>query len=93
MTADEIQARFPVISHGATGDCCGCIVVTVRGRDAELSCNECGVVVGVVDAAILEALVAKNPIAQFRDVRHKRPDSIVKKHLLGTNGYRNSAEA
>ena len=32
---------MPIIPHSATGaDCCGCIIVTVTGTDAELSCNE-----------------------------------------------------
>lgn len=68
MTADEIQSRLPIISHSSVGvDCIGCIVVLVRGKDAELSCNECGASLGVIDAAVLEGLVTGNQIGLFRE--------------------------
>jgi hypothetical protein len=55
---DDALKDFPIIPHEATGvDCCGCIVVNVRGNDAELMCNECDAVVGVVNVAILRDLV------------------------------------
>jgi hypothetical protein len=55
----ELADLFPIIPHEAIGvDCCGCIVVTVRGADAELTRNECGAVVGVINAAILRDLVS-----------------------------------
>jgi hypothetical protein len=38
-------------------DCCGCIVVRIAGENAELRCNECDVLVGVVAAEILKALL------------------------------------
>jgi len=44
----------------------GCIVGTVTGNDAELTCNECGAVVGVVQVGILRDLVSLIP-----DVPHK----------------------
>ena len=47
---EELAETFPIIQHEATGvDCCGCIVVTSRGVDAELTCNEYGAVVGVIN--------------------------------------------
>lgn len=53
----EIMDDFPTIPHEAAGvDCCGCIVVKVLGNDAELSCNECGAVVGVINRQILTDL-------------------------------------
>ena len=53
---------MPIIPHSATGaDCCGCIIVTVTGTDAELSCNECGSVVGVIQVGILGDLVSLIP--------------------------------
>jgi hypothetical protein len=56
---------FPIIPHSAAGiDCCGCIVVNVRGKDAELSCNECGAVLGVIDSAILSELISLIPTKQ-----------------------------
>jgi len=48
--------------HESAGvDCCGCIVPTVKGQDAELQCNECGTVVGVVQVGILKDLVSLIP--------------------------------
>ena len=36
----NLENDFPIIPHESTGvDCCGCIVVKVRGTDAELQCN------------------------------------------------------
>lgn len=59
---DDLEAAFPIIPHESTGaDCCGCIVVKVTGRDAELRCNECGAVVGVVQMDILRDLVSMIP--------------------------------
>ena len=59
---NEFKTTFPIIPHESAGaDCCGCIVVKVTGRDAELRCNECGAVVGVVDVAILRDLVSLIP--------------------------------
>jgi hypothetical protein len=61
----NLENDFPIIPHESTGvDCCGCIVVKVRGTDAELQCNECGVVVGVVQVGILKDLVSLIPNAR-----------------------------
>ena len=49
MAHDE--QGFPIIPHEATGaDCCGCLIVQVRGDVAEIVCNECGAVVFTVPA-------------------------------------------
>lgn len=32
-------------------DCCGCLVVQVRGDEADITCNECGAVVRTVPPA------------------------------------------
>jgi len=59
---DDINNTFPIIPHESAGvDCCGCIIVKVAGTDAELQCNECGAVVGVVHVEILEDLVSMIP--------------------------------
>lgn len=59
---DELTEAFPIIPHESAGvDCCGCVIVAVRGGDAELRCNECGAVVGVVNVAILRDLVSLIP--------------------------------
>ena len=53
---------FPEILHDATGaTCTGTITVTVHGNDAELCCNRCGAVVGVVNTAILAELLSLIP--------------------------------
>jgi hypothetical protein len=58
---------FPTIPHEATGALCsGSIVVTVHANDAELCCNKCGAVVGVVNTAFLAELLALIPA----DPRH-----------------------
>ena len=58
----SLEADFPIIPHESTGaDCCGCIVVKVTGKDAELQCNECGAVLGVVQVGILRDLVSLIP--------------------------------
>ncbi len=65
---DALEAAFPIIAHESTGvDCCGCVIVKVTGRDAELQCNECGAVVGVVQVDILRELISMIP-----DVPRKR---------------------
>jgi hypothetical protein len=49
---------FPIIPHESAGvDCLGCLIVNVRGNDAELVCNECGAVVGVMNTGILRDVV------------------------------------
>ena len=33
---------FPIVAHEFAGaDCCGCLIVSVRGEQADISCNEC----------------------------------------------------
>jgi hypothetical protein len=55
----DLDNDFPIISHESAGvDCIGCIVVKVSGNDAELRCNECGAVVGVVQLGVLSDLVS-----------------------------------
>ena len=55
----DLSSTFPIIPHESAGvDCCGCVVVIVTGNDAELKCNECGAVVGVVQVGILRDLVS-----------------------------------
>ena len=64
---DSLENDFPIIPHESSGaDCCGCIVVRVRGKDAELQCNECGAVGGVVQVGILKDLVSLIPDAPNR---------------------------
>ena len=59
---EETHGRLRAVLHESAGvDCCGCIVVTVTGNDVELTCNECGAVVGVVQVGILRDLVSLIP--------------------------------
>jgi hypothetical protein len=59
---ENLNNMLPIIPHESAGvDCCGCIVVVVRDSDAELVCNECGAVVGVVQVGILRDLVSLIP--------------------------------
>jgi hypothetical protein len=56
---DTIIDLFPSIPHeAAVGvDCCGCMVPRTKGDRIELVCNECGIVEGSIDGAILRAVV------------------------------------
>jgi len=77
---------LPIIPHEdiADVDCCGCLIVRVRGGEADILCNECAAVirrvpVGDVEAAMLERrrtqFVASRivePLPPFRDSRPSR---------------------
>ena len=54
-------ADFPTIPHDPTGECCCCIILRQAGEDLELVCNECGAVLGKVNAVILQDLVSLIP--------------------------------
>ncbi len=56
---DTIVDLFPIIPHeAAVGvDCCGCMVPRAKGDRIELVCNECGMVEGSINGAILLAVV------------------------------------
>jgi hypothetical protein len=63
----EFDRSFPILAHESTGvECDGCIVVRVTGNDAELRCNVCGAVVGVVRVEILRDLVSMIPNVKRR---------------------------
>jgi hypothetical protein len=50
-------SHFPVVPHRSTGvNCIGCIVPEPDGEQVTLKCNQCGTVVGTINAAILKAL-------------------------------------
>jgi hypothetical protein len=57
--SDTLTARMPIVPHQTIAgvDCCGCIIAAVDGDDAELRCNECGAVLGVVQVDILKGLL------------------------------------
>ena len=59
MAHDE--QGFLLVSHEvATGaDCCGCLVVQVRGDQADITCNECGAVVRAVPAKLASAVMVE----------------------------------
>jgi hypothetical protein len=59
MAPDE-QA-FPIIPHEvATGaDCCGCLIVQVRGDQADITCNECGAVVRTVSVELASTVMVE----------------------------------
>jgi hypothetical protein len=78
-----LAERMPIIAHSATGaDCCGCLVVDVRERDAALRCNECGAIVGTMNAAILDAVFEH--IAPERNIRVPAIDCP---HCVYTNRF------
>ncbi len=83
----ELTTRMPIVAHEEISgvDCCGCVIAAVDGSNVELSCNECGAVVGVVQIDILLGLLGLDgatekcphcePVAPFFIVGHKSPRS------------------
>jgi len=59
MARDE--QGFPIVPHEvATGaDCCGCLIVHVRGDQADITCNECGAVVRTVPVELASAVLVE----------------------------------
>jgi len=57
--SNDLTGQMPIVPHQAIlgVECCGCIVAAVEGNSVELRCNECGAVLGVVQADILRALL------------------------------------
>jgi DNA-directed RNA polymerase subunit RPC12/RpoP len=54
---------MPIVPHELVNpDCCGCIVAVPTGDQITLRCNECGVIVGTIQAAILSALLGLDAI-------------------------------
>jgi hypothetical protein len=62
MNLDEL----PAVPHSEFGDkeCCGCLIVVERGSQAELVCNECGVLVRVVPTAAVEQTLLEMAMAR-----------------------------
>jgi hypothetical protein len=52
---------LPIVPHQLLGadDCCGCLVVDVRGDQAVILCNECEVVIRAVPAADAERIMCE----------------------------------
>jgi hypothetical protein len=56
--SDDLTGAMPIVPHEIAGvECCGCIIAEVDGGTAELRCNECGAVVGVIQIDILRGLL------------------------------------
>ena len=53
---------LPIVPHEEVADveCCGCLIVRLCGDHADISCNECGMVIRTVPAA--EAAAAMNTL-------------------------------
>jgi transcription initiation factor TFIIIB Brf1 subunit/transcription initiation factor TFIIB len=56
------QTSIPHSCFGAK-DCCGCLNTVIRGDQAEIVCNECGVVIQTVSAAELDRAITKLELA------------------------------
>ena len=61
QTSGDINHRVPIIPHEVVGgrDCWGCLVVQVRGDQADILCNECVQVIETVATARVEEYMAK----------------------------------
>jgi|GEM_PF-6945157 len=50
---------FPLLTHEITGvDCCGMIMPGFSGETVEFVCNECSMIIGVLDAAYVRELAS-----------------------------------
>ena len=69
MARDE--QGFPIIPHEvATGaDCCGCLIVQVRGDQADITCNGCGAVVRTVPVELASAVMVEIASTQICSAR------------------------
>ena len=62
-----------ILAHESAGaGCCGCVIPVIQGSDTELRCNECGMVIGVINTAILRDLVAMIPECEVNFRRAER---------------------
>ena len=62
---------YPIIPHEDVADveCCGCLVIRVRGIQADITCNECGTLIRTVpvdEAAAVLAAMASGSICSAR---------------------------
>src|SRR4051812_42144463 len=58
----ESETGLPIVPHefaDPNANCCGCLIVEVRGELADLSCNECSVVVRTVPVAEAQTALAE----------------------------------
>jgi uncharacterized Zn finger protein len=53
------SSRIPAVPHEQLGvECCGCLVVHLRGLEAIIRCNECGEIIHTVPLADIEKVMA-----------------------------------
>jgi hypothetical protein len=57
MARDELD--LPIVPHEvATGaNCCGCLIIQVRGDQADITCNECGALIRTVPKEFAPAVI------------------------------------
>jgi len=49
---------IPIVPHESLGaDCCGCLIVRVRGDEADILCNECDAVIRTVPVVEVESVM------------------------------------
>jgi hypothetical protein len=69
------ETGLPMVPHEFVGgaDCCGCLVVEVRGDEADLVCNECLHVVKTVDRADVVPTLTAMLLWQPENYEHNCP--------------------
>ena len=69
MATDE--ERYPIVPHelAGGGECCGCLVVSLRGTEADLKCNECGATVCTVPSADAARVVMEMLLTEICSAR------------------------
>ena len=68
------EESYPIIPHEDVEkvDCCGCLFVRTRGNEAEITCNECGVVVRTVPVEAAAATLVEMALSEICSARCTR---------------------
>jgi hypothetical protein len=58
--AHDIKERLPIIPHEnvADVDCCGCLIVKIKGGQADIVCNECAATIRTVPVGEVDGVMA-----------------------------------
>jgi hypothetical protein len=58
--ASNPKNGWPIIPHETLGaDCCGCLIVQVRGDKADIICNQCAALIRTVSVEDLEGVLTE----------------------------------
>jgi hypothetical protein len=72
----ESETGLPIVPHefaDPKANCCGCLVVELRGELADLACNECSVLIKTVPAAEVPMVLSQMLLSQTENCQHHCP--------------------